>query len=119
MERDDFGEDTLLKIFDILSFDELINIANRNPALKELIANHALIPRFNINSKLIDLAINDNNVHRTNIEMTNDTIIINDRISATRFLENFGGDISKMVISKSSAVAALCANLYCSDSLKE
>lgn len=119
MERDDFDEDTLLKILDILSFDELINMANRNPTLKELIANHAIIPRFNINSKLIDLAVDDNNVHRTNSEMTDDTIIINDPILATRFLENFGGDISKMVISKSSAVADLCANAYCSDSLVE
>lgn len=125
MQLVDLDDDVLVKIFNILPFNELIDLVDKNSRMRELIATHTAIHKFHIDEKLINLRLN-NLFYWEVAKPQNDSILIHDDEFASKFLRNFGQIISKLTFTNQLIHSEWHPenhlhniNKYCSDSLKE
>lgn len=123
---------TLLKYFDDLPLQDLIDLADENPRFRELIATHTAIYRFRIHENGICF-INEQNSNKVilpterPISYIDCDIIICDLSRAFKLLRCFGHIISKISVSYGVShpypimfeeAIDKYINEYCSDSLK-
>lgn len=100
LQFDDLNDDVLLKIFDEFEFERLLDVANMNYRFRQLITQHTLIPKYQLNEKSLMITISDGAVARNIFFDTHSFYYIENREFALKFLRNFGHVVPRILFNK-------------------
>lgn len=95
----DLNDDVLLEIFEEMEFADLLSSAETNSRFRELIGRYYMIKKFRIHEKLIDFRSSNTHSTTNSDKIYSNFILIYNRTTFTRLLQNFGNLIPLIEIS--------------------
>lgn len=126
---DDLNNCALLDLFDMLNLEELVNLANLSPRVREIITKYYGINKFRLHEKTLQIGFQGIPLTRNvkKMEYNEFTIKIYDMATAIRYLRNFGHLTQHIIVynidyhQQRSWTQNIIEyiNEYCSESLRE